>query len=288
MRARTAYLFFIIVACLIILAGLGYVLHMRWPLSSLAFQFIGGVGGYLLLVNWWAYLLTDDSPNGPLGAATHATVLGFVLILFTVTLRLMKYPLDAQLLTIIPSIGLLLLGLGLVISGRLPAADPASAQFSPDELTALGIGPPARYRRVKDPRADRYGLAPVSALTLGTVAGFLLILYAIAHTLQFAHYDRKLISVLSGVGVFIMLLSLWLYRKTGIVKIIRPYQHLGFGTFVCVLGLLLIFGMLSLHLMQLSIDLFQQRITLGGGVVLIGLGLILSRSGKQVIRLRDI
>ena len=52
MRARTAYLFFIIVACLIILAGLGYVLHMRWPLSSLAFQFIGGVGGYLLLVNW--------------------------------------------------------------------------------------------------------------------------------------------------------------------------------------------------------------------------------------------
>lgn len=288
MRARTAYLFFIIVACLVILFGLAYVLHARLPLSSPAFQCIGGVGGYLLLVNWWAYLLTDDSPNGPLGAATHATVLGFILILFTVTLRLMKYPLDAQLLTIIPSLGMLLLGLGLAVSGRPPAADPAVTQFGPDELAALGIGSPPQYLRVKDPRADRYGMPPISALTLGMVTGFLLILYAIAHMLQFAHYDRKLISALSGMGVFIMLLSLWLYRKTGIVQIIRTYQHLGFGTFVCVLGLLLIFGMLSLQLMQLPIDLLQQRVALGGGLVLIGLGLILSRSGKQLIRLRDI
>ena len=288
MHARSAYLFFSIVGCLIILVGFAYVLHLRLPLHSPPLQVIGAVGGYLLIVNWWAYCLTDDNPSAPLGATTHATVLGFLIILFTVTLRLMQYPLEAELLTIIPVLGLILLVLGLLISSHQPNPGASQTTFSPDELVALGIGSPQRINIIKNPRADRYGLPPISTYTLCTVAGFLLILYAIAHTLQFAHYDRNLIITLVGMGFFIMLLALWLYRKTGIVKIIRPYQHLGFGTFICVLGLLLIFFMWSLALMQEPVTVYQQRMTIGGGLLLMTLGLVLSRSGTQIIRLRDV
>jgi len=287
MRPRTAYLFFCIVGCLIVLAGLVYVLYRQQPLTSLAFYIMGGIGGYLLLVNLWAYWLSDDSPGIAVGATTHATVLGFVIILSTVTLRLMQYPLDPALLKLIPTLGLILLVLGLLLSGRAPTTPRQQDESAaPTDPAALALAA-TKTMPQKTPRADRYGLAPISAYTLLSVTGFLVILYAIAHSLQFADHDRKLITALVGLGLFIMLLALWLYRQTGIIQVIRPYRYLGLGTVVCVVGLLLIFAMLSLQLMYFPIATRQGHAAFGGGLLLIGLGLGLTRSDQQIIRLVD-
>ena len=285
MHARAAYLVLLVFGCLIVLYSVAHALYLKWPLNSLPVHVLSGIGGYLIIVNYWAYLRDDGSPRPPVAAATHATVLGFVILLVLVSLRLHGQVLPPALLTLLPTLGLVLLVLGILLSTSRPATVAASAEFSPQELAELGISAPYRRQTARDPRADRYGMAPLGAYTLFMVLGFLLILYAITHTLQFSSHDRTLIYVLVGMGLFIMSLALWLYHKTGIVKVIRPYRHLGFATFLCVLGFLLILFMQTLLLMQLPIEIFQQRAAFIGGLILIALGLLLNRSGKQLIRI---
>jgi uncharacterized membrane protein len=288
MRPRTAYLFFCLLGCLIILAGLAYTLYLQHPLNSPALAIMAALGGYLVLANGWAYWLSDNSLGIAVGATTHATVVGFVIILATLSLRLMQYPLDPELLQLIPALGVLLLILGLLLSSHSWTVATNAEWRRTQAATSQRRPEPTQQTQSKpskNPRADRYGMPPISAYTLISVLGFLLILYAIAHRLQFAHYSTTLITVLIALGGFIMLLASWLYRQTGIVRVIRPYRYLGLGTVVCVLGLLLIFTMLSLQLMHLAIATAQYRAAFGGGVVLILLGLILTRSSFRCARL---
>ena len=276
----------VVAGCMITLYGVAHALYFKLPLNSLPVHVLGGVGIYLIIINYWAYLRDDGSPRPPVAAATHATVLGFSLLLLMVSLRLHEQSLPSQLLNVVPSLGLILLVFGLLLSASRPSTSFSHIEFTAEELAELGIRHPYQHSIARNPRADRYGMTPLGAYTLFAVLGFLLILYAITHMLQFSDYERNLVYVLIGMGLFIMLLSAWLYHTTGVVKVIRPYRHLGLATFICVLGFLLILFMQTLLLMQIPIEPFQQRAAFSSALILIVLGLLLNRSGKQIVRLQ--
>jgi len=117
------------------------------------------------------------------------------------------------------------------------------------------------------------------------VLGFLLILGAITYILHFKEYDNNLVITLVGLGFFIMVLSKWMFAKTGIVKVIKPYHHLGTGTVIVVLGFLLILFQITLNLMNIPVEARLEKIVPIIAIFLIILGYMISSSGKQRIRL---
>ncbi len=99
------------------------------------------------------------------------------------------------------------------------------------------------------------------------------------------NYDNKLIAAFVGIGLYIMLIGKWMFRKTGIVKVIKPYYHLGSGTFIVVLGFLFILATVTLHLMNMPLEEKLMKIMPIIGLFFIVLGYMLAGAGKQRIRL---
>ena len=124
-----------------------------------------------------------------------------------------------------------------------------------------------------------------AAYTFIIVLGFVLILYAITHILHFPSYDLKLILTLVGIGIYLMLLAVWMYYKTGVVKVIRTYELLGVSTAITVFGFLMILFMLTLRLMDPGTDKQLMLIVSVLGVFFMLLGLLIIRSDKQLIQL---
>lgn len=285
MSARSGYLVFTIMGLLIGLYGIAHALTLQLPLDSLPVLICGVLGGYLLIVNYWAYLVVDDSPEPSIAASTHATVLGYLIILGLVSLRLHEQALPPELEKILPSIGLLLLIFGLLLSFSRSPAPVTETEFTRAELTELGIQKPII---LPEPNADRYGIAPLAAYTLLSVLGFLLILYALSHTLHFSVFDRKLVGAITAIGILLILLSAWLYGQTNIVHSVRTYQHLALATVLCVLGFLLILALITLYLLPVTVSATQQNGLLWGGLGLIVFGFLLNFSGKRVVRLAEV
>ena len=133
------------------------------------------------------------------------------------------------------------------------------------------------------------------------VIAFLLILAPITLWLHYGQVDPKLVYAFVGIALFIFILGTWAKRKTGIVKVVRPYNRLGVGTFFFVLGVLLILGVLTLLLAgyefvePLVVGLPTEPISLPGlhkllpviGVLLMLFGLWINQSDKYYIRLGD-
>ena len=124
-----------------------------------------------------------------------------------------------------------------------------------------------------------------SAYTFIIVVGFLLILYSIAHILQFPDYDPKLIATFIGIGVYLILLAVWMFYKNGVVKVVRTYELLGASTTITVFGFLLILFMLTLRLMDPATDRQLMLIMTVLGAFFMLLGTLIIRSDKQVIHL---
>lgn len=119
--------------------------------------------------------------------------------------------------------------------------------------------------------------------------GLMLITGAIGYLLSIPNFDPKLVAALMGVGVLLVVLALWLFYKTGIVRVVRRYELLSAATTVIVFGFLIILTTVTLYLMDKQLD--QQIITilslLGGFFML--LGTVILRNDKTVIRIaRDV
>lgn len=128
-------------------------------------------------------------------------------------------------------------------------------------------------------------MRPSTAHTFFIVLGFLLILGAITYTLQFPVYDGKLVAALVGVGLYLMVLSVWMNYKTGLVRVIRHYDQIGAATGAVVLGFLLILGAITMYLMNADTDRQLLTILVGIGLFLMVLGLLIGRSDKEDVRL---
>lgn len=271
MTPRSAYTLFLVFGFVLVLVAIGWALHTG-RYDTLPIRLLGGLGLYLLLTNFWAHALTrgPDVFEPPLGAGVHAAVLGFLLVLGLVTLHLSGHsPQPAVKLGVAIPAGLLLV-LGFAVSlGNRPQRPRYTAAMSTGAVQGDG----------------RYGMSPHGACTLFVALGTLMILYAVAHALHFATFDATLVWTLAGVGLFLILLATLLLRKTGVVRVIRPYPHLAGATLLAVLGFGLILGRVTLELMRLPIDPQQGRILLIVGGLLIALGLLLNSGGRQVVRL---
>lgn len=127
--------------------------------------------------------------------------------------------------------------------------------------------------------------APRSTYTALIVLGFLLILGAITYMLHEPNYNFKLIVAFVGVGLYIMIIGKWMFQKTGVVKVIKPYYHLGSGTVIVVLGFLMILATITLRLMNMPLEEKLMKIIPIIGVFFIVLGYMLAGAGKQRIRL---
>lgn len=144
-------------------------------------------------------------------------------------------------------------------------------------------------------------LSPRSAQASVMVIGLLLILFAVTLLLHLQSVDVKLIISFVGVGLFLMFLAQWMMRRTGVVRVIKPYRKLGFGTTVFVLGVLVILGFITALLMNYSfpnpiiIGLESEPIRLPSlnkllpliGVVLMIIGIWINESGKRYVRLPE-
>lgn len=282
MTQKSGYTFFFIIGFIIILATLGYALHIQ-RFDTLMVMVFTAIGGYLMLINLWAYSAAIDveTPMPSMGAGVHAVVFGFLLILVSVTLRLMKLPLDEALIVALPILGLLLVVAGFAVAiSRLHGAEWGTRALDGE---AMGRGKAALARS--------YGMKPSSGHALVTVIGFVLILVGITLVLHLEQYDKMLLGTLIGMGAFIMLLSRTLFKKTGVVRIYRPYRFLGFTTLMVIVGFLGILILITLHLMKWPLEQWQltpDLISLAGAVclALILFGLVLTYSGKRTLRLR--
>ena len=144
-------------------------------------------------------------------------------------------------------------------------------------------------------------MRPHTAYTAFIVIAFLLILTPITLWLHQGSVDSKMALSFVLIAVFIALLARWMYRKTGIVRVVRPYRYLGVGTTIFVIGILLIFVVITLLLMgyeftdPLQVGLQSDPISLPGfhklipviGVLLMLFGLWLNQSDKYYIRLAE-
>lgn len=128
-------------------------------------------------------------------------------------------------------------------------------------------------------------MRPSAARTFAIVLGFLLILAGITYVLLVPqHYDRMLVASFVGVGLYLMLLTVWLGYKTGLVRVERRYEQIGAATGVTVLGFLLILGAITLRLMDSDESQLLLILTVLG-LFLMVLGLLIGRSEKDEIRL---
>ncbi len=128
-------------------------------------------------------------------------------------------------------------------------------------------------------------MRPSAAHACVIVIGFLLILGAITYILMVPAYDTKLVTSLTGVGLFLMVLSIWLNYKTGVVRVVRHYDQIGASAGVTVVGFLLILGAVTLYLMDADTDRQLLRMLVAIGLFLMVLGLLIGRSDKTDIRL---
>jgi len=124
-----------------------------------------------------------------------------------------------------------------------------------------------------------------SAYTFIIVLGFLLILSAIGYVLHNPAYDPKLVATFIGMGIYLTLLAVWMFYKTGVVRIVRTYQLLGASTTITVFGFLLILFMLTLWLMDSATDRQLMLIMTVLGLFFMLLGTLIIRSDKHVIQL---
>jgi uncharacterized membrane protein len=128
-------------------------------------------------------------------------------------------------------------------------------------------------------------MRPSTAHTFFIVLGFLLILAAVTYTLQFPVHDGKLVAALVGVGLYLMVLSVWMNYKTGLVRVIRHYDQIGAATSAVVLGFLLILGAITMYLMNADTDRQLLTILVAIGLFLMVLGLLIGRSDREDVRL---
>jgi hypothetical protein len=101
------------------------------------------------------------------------------------------------------------------------------------------------------------------------------------------------------IALFLVLVARWTKRKTDIVRVVRPYRHLGLGTAIFVIGVLLILVTITAYLMgyqfAASVPISWQTGTLNlpglhkllptVGVILMLFGLWVNQSDKYYIRL---
>lgn len=142
-------------------------------------------------------------------------------------------------------------------------------------------------------------MRPHSAFSALIVIAFLLLLTPLTLWLHTGSVDRGLAWAFGLVALAIVVIGLWMYRKSGIVRVVRPYGRTGFGNFLFVLGILLILITITLFLMNyeftdpLLVGLESEPLRLPGlnkllpviGVALMLLGLWVNQSDKYYIRL---
>lgn len=144
-------------------------------------------------------------------------------------------------------------------------------------------------------------MRPHNAFTAYIVVAFLLLLVPLTIKLHTGSVDQSLIYAFVAVAFFVFLIARWQYRRSGVVKIVRPYRRMGLGMTFFVAGILLIFWTITLHLMnapmseQHILPLAGESVTLWGsarlfptiGVLLMLIGLWINQSDKYYIRLED-
>jgi hypothetical protein len=144
-------------------------------------------------------------------------------------------------------------------------------------------------------------MRPHNAFTTYIVVAFLLLLTPVTIWLHSGTVDEKLTTAFIGVALFIFLVARWQYRKSGVVRVVRPYNRMGIGMTFFVAGILLILWTITMHLMnqpmaeQYVVPVGSESIRLPGssllfpviGVVLMLIGLWINQSDKYYIRLED-
>jgi cytochrome bd-type quinol oxidase subunit 2 len=86
-------------------------------------------------------------------------------------------------------------------------------------------------------------------------------------------------------GVYLTLLAVWMFYRTGVVRVVRTYQLLGASTTLTVFGFLLILLMLTLWLMNPATNPQLMLIVTVLGLFFMLLGTLIIRSDKHVIQL---
>jgi hypothetical protein len=144
-------------------------------------------------------------------------------------------------------------------------------------------------------------MRPHNAFTAYVVVAFLLLLTPFTIKLHTGSVDQKMAIAFIGIAIFLYLIARWQYRRSGVVRIIRPYNRMGLGMTFFVAGILLIFWTITMHLMdqpmvtRYVIPLKPDPITLPPtallfpvvGVLLMLLGLWINQSDKYYVRLED-
>lgn len=144
-------------------------------------------------------------------------------------------------------------------------------------------------------------MRPHNAFTTFIVIAFLLLLVPLTIKLHTGAVDQRITIAFIGVAIFLYLVARWQYRKSGVVKVIRPYNRMGLGMTFFVAGILLIFWTITLHLMnepmtqQYVIPISPEPIILPPtallfpivGVLLMLLGLWINQSDKYYVRLEE-
>lgn len=143
-------------------------------------------------------------------------------------------------------------------------------------------------------------MRPDTAFTLLIVVAFGLVMTPVTIWLHTGSVAGGTAWAFCLVAVAIVLIGLWMLRRSDVVRTVRPYSRMGSAMFLFVLGLLLIFAAITLSLMNvdtaepLVIGLESEPIQLPSlprllpvaGVVLMLLGLWVNQSDKEFVRLR--
>ena len=144
-------------------------------------------------------------------------------------------------------------------------------------------------------------MRPHNAFTAFFVTAILLLFVPLTVYLHTGSVDQKMLITFVAIAIFLFLVARWQYRKSGVVKVIRPYRRMGIGMTFFVVGILLIFWTITMHLMnqpmtgQQVLSLGAESITLPDnskllptiGVILMLIGLWINQSDKHYVRLED-
>ena len=142
-------------------------------------------------------------------------------------------------------------------------------------------------------------MRPESAFNAIVVVAFLLVIAPLTWWLHTGSVDRGTATAFILVALFLIAVGLWMLRRSGAVRQVRPYGHFGFGMFLFVLGALTIFATITMLLMNveladpLLVGLPDDPLRLPGlykllpvaGVVLMLLGLWVNQSDKYFVKL---